>query len=163
MKIFLNKCTNLFLTILFLVCIYSPKAHASHIVGGEMSYKCLGGQVYEITLTLRRDCFNGSPEAEFDDPAHIGIFDTEGNPARNVGQFGLLLLDFRNDDTLNEILRTECEVVGGDVCVHTTTYRGKIELAFAKGGYTLAYQRCCRNKTITNISDPELIGATYSV
>lgn len=159
----LIKRIPLLIGIYLLVGFSVTKLTASHIVGGEMTYRCLGGQVYEITLTLRRDCFNGSPEAEFDDPAHIGIFDTEGNPARNVGQFGLLLLDFRNDDTLNEILKTECEVVGGDVCVHTTTYRGKIELPFAKGGYTLAYQRCCRNKTITNITDPDLVGATYSI
>lgn len=145
------------------ILLTSTELRSSHIVGGEMSYKCLGGQVYEITLTLRRDCFNGSPEAEFDDPAHIGIFDSEGAIVRSRGQFGLLLLDFRNDDTLNEILRTECEVVGGDVCVHTTTYRGKIELPFLKGGYVLGYQRCCRNKTITNIIDPELIGATYNI
>lgn len=136
---------------------------SSHIVGGEMTYRCLGGQSYEITLTLRRDCFNGSPEAEFDDPAHIGIFDSEGAQIRNLGQFGILLLDFRKDDTLNEILKTECEVVGGDVCVHTTTYKGKLELPFRKGGYILAYQRCCRNRTITNITEPELIGATYSI
>ncbi len=155
------------LKILFLYFLFGglflTESKASHIVGGEMTYRCLGGQVYEITLTLRRDCFNGSPEAEFDDPANIGIFDSEGAIVRSRGQFGLLLLDFRNDDTLNEILKTECEVVGGDVCVHTTTYRGKIELPFLKGGYHLAYQRCCRNKTITNIIDPELIGATYSI
>lgn len=149
-----------FLSFMFAI---NTETKASHIVGGEMSYKWLGGQVYEITLTLRRDCFNGSPEAEFDDPAHIGIFDSEGSIVRSRGQFGLLLLDFRKDDTLNEILKTECEVVGGDVCVHTTTYRGKLELPFLKGGYVLAYQRCCRNKTITNIVDPEFIGATYSL
>lgn len=155
-----NNIPFLLMVLLFLT---SSDINASHIVGGEMTYRCLGGQVYEITLTLRRDCFNGSPEAQFDDPAHIGLFDNEGNVVRNAGQFGLLLLDFRNDDTLNEILKTECEIVGGDVCVHTTTYRGKIELPFLKGGYLLAYQRCCRNKTITNIHDPEFIGATYSV
>lgn len=159
----MQKLTNTLLRCIVAICFFLPEVKASHIVGGEMSYRCLGGQVYEITLTLRRDCFNGSPEAEFDDPAHIGIFDSEGAIVRSRGQFGLLLLDFRNDDTLNEILKTECEVVGGDVCVHTTTYRGKIELPFLKGGYLLAYQRCCRNKTITNIEDPELIGATYSV
>jgi gliding motility-associated-like protein len=149
--------------VLLTTFLWSGEADASHIVGGEMTYRCLGGQVYEITLTLRRDCFNGSPEAEFDDPAHIGIFDGEGSIIRTRSDFSLLLLEFRRDDTLNEILKTECEVVGGDVCVHTTTYRGKVELPFIKGGYILAYQRCCRNKTITNITDPELIGATYSV
>jgi gliding motility-associated-like protein len=156
---------NLPKAILILVCynLGLPLAKSSHIVGGEMTYRCLGGQSYEITLTLRRDCFNGSPEAEFDDPAHIGIFDGEGSQIRTLPNFGILLLDFRKDDTLNEILKTECEVIGGDVCVHTTTYRGKVELPFRLGGYILAYQRCCRNKTISNIENPELIGATYSV
>ncbi len=152
-----------YLLILSFMYLLIPEGKSSHIVGGEMTYKCLGGQSYEITLTLRRDCFNGSPEAAFDDPAHIGIFDGEGNQVRNLGQFGIILLPFRKDDTLNEILKTECEVIGGDVCVHTTTYRAKIELPFRAGGYILAYQRCCRNKTITNIIEPELAGATYSM
>ena len=60
-------------------------------------------------------------------------------------------------------MRTECEVIGGDVCVHTTTYIDTVYLKPRLGGYTLAYQRCCRNKTITNIVDPELVGATYSI
>ncbi|MEP7195832.1 MAG: PKD domain-containing protein [Saprospiraceae bacterium] len=146
----------------FLV-LSNSNVQASHIVGGEMTYRCLGGNNYEIRLTLRRDCFNGSPEAEFDDPAHIGIFDSEGNILRELGKFGVIQMPFRNDDTLNEILKTECEVIGGDVCVHTTTYIGKVTLPMKKGGYLLVYQRCCRNKTISNIVDPDLAGATYTV
>ncbi|MBK7304883.1 MAG: gliding motility-associated C-terminal domain-containing protein [Saprospiraceae bacterium] len=141
----------------------SGEIKASHIVGGEMTYRCLGGNRYEVRLTLRRDCFNGSPEAEFDDPANIGIFDGNGVILRDLGKFGVIQMPFRKDDTLNEILKTECEVVGGDVCVHTTTYIGNVTLPYRNGGYQLVYQRCCRNKTITNIVDPELVGATYTV
>lgn len=136
---------------------------ASHIVGGEITYRRISEQRFEIRLTLRRDCFNGSPEAQFDDPANIGVYDSEGAVARNIGLNGLIQLDYNDDDTLNEILRTECEVIGGDVCVHTTTYVDTITLPFKAGGYWLAYQRCCRNKTITNIVDPELVGATYTL
>ena len=37
----------------------NSKTFASHLVGGTMTYECLGGDNYEITLTLYRDC-NGS-------------------------------------------------------------------------------------------------------
>ncbi|MCC6816576.1 MAG: gliding motility-associated C-terminal domain-containing protein [Saprospiraceae bacterium] len=164
MKIVIQFIAIYFLFVL-LTSVNSLKA--THIVGGEMTYRCLGlttnGANLEIRLTLRRDCFNGSPEAEFDDPAHIGIFDSEGNILRELGLYGVLRIPFSKDDTLNEILKTECEVIGGDVCVHTTTYVGKIFLPFKRGGYQLVYQRCCRNKTITNIIEPELAGATYTI
>lgn len=139
------------------------KGHATHIVGGEMTYKCLGNDRYEIRFTLRRDCFNGSPEAEFDDPALVYIFSTEGYKMIDLGKNGAIEMPFRRDDTLNEILKTECEVIGGDVCVHTTTYIGRVTLPFRKGGYILAYQRCCRNYTISNIVDPVLAGSTYTL
>ncbi len=141
--------------------IDNPSAFATHIVGGEMTYKCLGGDRYEIRFTLRRDCFNGSPEAEFDDPAQVYIFNSEGYRLVEIGKNGVIEMPFRRDDTLNEILKTECEVIGGDVCVHTTTYIGRVTLPYRKGGYILAYQRCCRNFTISNIVDPVLAGSTY--
>ncbi|NOT36117.1 MAG: T9SS type B sorting domain-containing protein [Saprospiraceae bacterium] len=151
------------LSAIIFVSNIGSELNATHIVGGEMTYRCLGNNNYEIRLVLRRDCFNGSPEAEFDDPAHIGIFDSEGNVLRELGKFGVIQIPFSKDDTLNEILKTECEVIGGDVCVHTTTYIGKINLPFKRGGYQLVYQRCCRNKTISNIIMPELAGATYNI
>lgn len=156
---------GLICSFLFGATYFITDIHASHIVGGQLTYYCSNAKIneYTILLTLRRDCFNGSPEAEFDDPANIGIFDSRGNILRDLGKFGVLTIPFSKDDTLNEILKTECEVIGGDVCVHTTTYVGKVILPFRQGGYILAYQRCCRNKTITNIYDPELTGATYTL
>lgn len=154
----------LFQFILFTCFVISSKpVYSSHIVGGEMTYRCLGNNKYQVRFTLRRDCFNGSPEAEFDSIAHVGIFNSSGKVLRELGKYGVIQMPFNRDDTLNEILKTECEVVGGDVCVHTTTYFATITLPFRPGGYIFAYQRCCRNKTITNIVEPELQGATYSL
>ncbi|MBX2872372.1 MAG: gliding motility-associated C-terminal domain-containing protein [Saprospiraceae bacterium] len=130
---------------------------ATHIVGGEMNYTCLGDDQYEITLTIFRDCFNGDPNAWFDNPASIGIFDRENQLLQEV------LVPLMNNDTLNPVLSGECFVVPPNVCVHTTTYRTTITLPPIIGGYQLAYQRCCRNQTIVNIVEPLATGATYGV
>lgn len=130
---------------------------ATHIVGGEMNYTCLGNDQYEITLTIFRDCFNGDPNAWFDNPASIGVFNRENELLQEV------LVPLMNNDTLNPILSGECFVVPPSVCVHTTTYRTTITLPPIIGGYQLAYQRCCRNQTIVNIVEPLATGATYGV
>ncbi len=140
------------------LCISFPGIlNATHIVGGEMNYTCLGNDQYEITLTIFRDCFYGDPNAWFDDPAAIGVFDENNQLLQNI------LVPLLNNDTLNPVLSSECLVVPPDVCVHTTTYRTTIELPPISGGYQLAYQRCCRNQTIANIIDPLGTGATYGV
>ncbi|MBK9722526.1 MAG: T9SS type A sorting domain-containing protein [Saprospiraceae bacterium] len=139
----------------------SLQLEATHIIGGDISYRCLGGQEYEIRLTLRRDCINGNPG--FDNPANLGIFDSKGKLQINLGQNGVLLMPYRTDDTLNEVLRENCGIIGGDLCVHTTTYKDTLTLPYVTGGYILAYQRCCRNYTILNIVDPLATGATYTV
>ena len=133
---------------------------ATHIVGGEMNYTCLGNNEYEITLVIFRDCYNGNPAAYFDNPASIGVFHGETNL---LLQEILIPFDTDLNDTLDPVLSSECFVAPPDVCVHTTTYTALVTLPPQIGGYTLAYQRCCRNVTISNIVDPLGTGATYSV
>ncbi|MCB0704130.1 MAG: gliding motility-associated C-terminal domain-containing protein [Saprospiraceae bacterium] len=148
------------LLLLPLFLLFLSDLHATHIVGGEMNYTCLGDDMYEITLTIFRDCYNGSPNAYFDDPASIGIF----SGATNALLFDVLVpFDPMINDTLDPVLSSICLVVPPDVCVHTTTYTTVVELPPVIGGYTLAYQRCCRNMTISNIIGPLDTGATYEV
>ncbi|MFK7932985.1 MAG: PKD domain-containing protein [Saprospiraceae bacterium] len=131
---------------------------ASHIVGGEISYRCLGGNEYEVTLDVYRDCFYGAEDAQFDEQASVGIFNLDDNQL-----FTELKIDFIVDDTLNAILNDPCLFVPGDVCVHTTRYRDTISLPMNMVGYKFVYQRCCRNETISNIYNPDLTGATYEI
>ncbi len=130
---------------------------ATHIVGGELNYTCLGNNQYEITLVVFRDCYNGSPNAYFDNPASIGIFDRNNNLLRDVR------IALMGDDTLSPVLSNPCLVIPPNVCVHTTTYRTVVDLPPIIGGYQLAYQRCCRNETLGNIVFPLGTGATYMV
>lgn len=143
--------------ILFSILAAASPLRATHIVGGEMNYTCLGDDQYEISLTIFRDCFYGNPQAWFDDPASIGVFNADNELLFQV------LVPLMGNDTLDPILQSECFVVPPDVCVHTTTYETVVELPPIPGGYQLAYQRCCRNQTILNIIDPLASGATYGV
>ncbi|MBK9272675.1 MAG: T9SS type A sorting domain-containing protein [Saprospiraceae bacterium] len=147
----------------FFVPIFKPQLLATHIVGGDITYRCLGNDRYAISLTVRRDCINGNPGAQFDDPAALGIFDGNGVLRTELARLGVLQMPFRPDDTLNEVVTTRCGIIGGNICVHTTTYTDTVVLPFRPEGYILAYQRCCRNFTISNIIDPLTVGSTFTV
>ena len=144
------------LLILLLIVGIPAMVQATHIIGGEINYTCLGNEQYEVELTVYRDCFFGADNAFFDNPASIAIFD-----ANNV-LLDELRLPFLNNDTLTPILSDSCLFVPDNVCVHTASYRGSVNLPFSAGGYTIVYQRCCRNETISNIVDPLNTGATFT-
>ena len=145
------------LSAVVLLALLPLASRASHIVGGEITYECLGNNQYEIILDVYRDCFYGAPNAQFDDPAFVGIYDQAGNLK------GQLNIAFMDRDTIDADLGDPCLFVPGDVCVETTRYRQTVTLAPLLGGYTFTYQRCCRNQTISNIADPDETGATFLV
>ncbi|MDP2187605.1 MAG: gliding motility-associated C-terminal domain-containing protein [Sphingobacteriaceae bacterium] len=47
---------KLLFSLSLLLILLVPQAKASHVLGGEMSYRCLGNGIYEFTVTLFRDC-----------------------------------------------------------------------------------------------------------
>ena len=137
--------------------LLTTNAFATHIVGGGLTYRCLGGDQYEVTLKLYRDCFFGASNAYFDDPASIGIFD--GQSSFRIGEVKIPL--GTQNDTLDVVIADTCLFVPATVCVHTTTYVDTLTLPERPNGYILAYQRCCRNQTILNIVEPLETGATF--
>lgn len=132
-------------------------ASATHIVGGEIGYRCLGGNQYEITLRVFRDCFNANPTAFFDDPGIIGVYASNGLRLSNISLRPI------GNDTLRKDLDSCYTSFINSVCVHTTVYRSVITLNPRLGGYHFVYQRCCRNTTISNIVNPTEAGATYDI
>ena len=133
--------------------VFHFSGYTTHIVGGELNYKYLGNDDYEIRLTVFRDCYNGV--ALFDDPAALGIFDSNNNLINWVS------LAYLGLDTLPPAISSPCLVPPTNVCYEVTTYIDTINLPAISGGYQLAYQRCCRNGSIININNPGGTGATY--
>lgn len=152
------KKFNKYISILmiFIGIFSASQVSATHIVGGEITYKSLGNNDYEIILTLRRDCNPGN--LQFDPTASIGIFD--GTTGTFVNE---LVLPFMASDSVGNTIVAECGFIGSNVCVQITSYRVVVNLTPQAGGYIFAYQRCCRNETLLNVVDPLYVGSTQWV
>ncbi len=132
----------------------SLRLFATHIVGGEIYYDCLGNNNYRITLKVYRDCFNG--QAPFDPQAPVGIFDANGNLIQT------LLIPLPGFTQLPVIMPYPCLIAPQNVCVEEAIYvSNPVNLPPIPGGYDVLYQRCCRNGTIINLQNPGATGATY--
>src|SRR5258706_120010 len=162
----------------------SFQSSATHVVGGELNYRWIGGNNYEIRLTVFRDCINGVPP--FDNPASIGIFNSANNlvninysytgfypdPYYNVSPpyynnatfnnqtYGFLILP-HDSATVPNTISSPCEIPPANICYRVCHYIDTITLPPIAGGYHLAYQRCCRNFSIANIVNPLNTGSTY--
>ncbi len=129
--------------IILVTFIFSAKA--AHLVGGEMTYRCLGNNNYELTLIIYRDCL--STGALFDSHAVISVYD----------RFNVLVANdsvpILKVDKLPLIAPNNCTSLPQTVCTERGTYVHTFSLPPAVGGYTISHQRCCRNNTISNINN----------
>jgi len=141
------------LLILFFLALFGINSFATHIVGGEIYYDCLGGNNYKITLKIYRDCFNGL--APYDDPASIFIYNSSGTLVNQVQ------IPFPGSVVLPVTINNPCFTPPTNICVEEAVYTTTINLPPIPGGYDITYQRCCRNNTILNIINPGAVGSTY--
>lgn len=141
---------------------------AAHIIGGEVTYRCLGytngdpgtnSRRYEFTIKLFRDCQGGGSEFDspnFVIPMHVTFY--QGNDIYSVEYLQAPSVIEVDPDPGNP-----CVVVPTNVCVEEGLYVFVYDLPIVSESYTLVYQRCCRNNTITNIFTPESTGATFAI
>lgn len=144
--------------LIFVSVLWSSFALASHIVGGEMFYDYLGNDKYRITLKIFRDC-DPSVTTKFDGtgttPALITVY-SKNNTEGELHHIG--------DPVIKKVppaFNNPCIMAPNNVCVEEGTYTYTLVLPPIEGGYTIVYQRCCRNKTVSNLFLPEGQGSTY--
>ena len=140
---------------LILLLITALRGNAAHLVGGEISYQCTGNNTYLITLKVYRDC--NSTGAPFDPNAYIAIFNgTSGVEYTSVSPVPLSTLQ------LPTTVSNPCLQTPPNICTEMAIYTASVYLPPSSAGYTITYQRCCRNATITNIPNPGSWGNTYT-
>jgi len=145
---------HLYLILIFVFALI--QGHAAHLVGGEISYTCLGNNQYQIKLKIYRDC--NSTGAPFDVNALIGVWDkltgayvTGASPTP-----GNIIL-------LPNTVSNPCLQSPPNICTEMATYTAIVTLLPNTNGYVITYQRCCRNGTINNVPNPGAWGNTYTI
>jgi gliding motility-associated-like protein len=157
---------KLLLSVLILIAGLAAPAQlsAKHIIGGEMMYECLGETSqgsginrYLITMRIYRDCDPEAGGAFFDSPAYFSIFQNNDDVPYEV----IAVSQF--DPIPVEVDTPACIQNVPFVCVEGAEYEFFVELPITLGVWHVVYQRCCRNNSIVNITNPEDVGATYTV
>lgn len=157
---------------LLLGLLLATNAYAAHIIGGVLTYQCLGytnnnpgtnSRAYRFSMIIYRDC--QSSGAGFDSAADgaytatVTVFQAGNNTPIAVYE-----LDPPEINPVDPNPGNACVVVPPNVCVEQGEYIfPTINLPIISESYFITYQRCCRNNTITNILNPGASGATYTI
>lgn len=152
------------LSFAFLFSMLFSDLWAAHIIGGDVVYKCINldtvrrKTTFDILFTMYRDSKGGG--ANFDTDAEFGLFksDDGGNTWIYERSFTSAPKDIGNVDYDNP-----CIIVPPNIGVEKAVYEFSFDLNWGTSIYQIAYQRCCRNGTITNIRDPGSTGAVFSI
>ncbi|MFZ1688840.1 MAG: hypothetical protein WAU70_15540, partial [Flavobacteriales bacterium] len=120
-------------------------ASASHIVGSEILWECVGSNQYQITLNLFRDCAGILPNTEetitFDSPCGQQSLTVNNTSITEVSQL-----------CAAELPNSSCN--GGSLPgVAQWVYSGLVTLAPCDS-WTMTWSGCCRNGAIVNLVDP---------
>lgn len=147
---------------LLLIIGLLPVTKATHLVGGEITYRYLGpdglgNNLYEITLYIYQDCLTGLPDViNEDNPAYIGIFYRSGQPVLPIDSINL-----NNAIPVPPNFSNECVNNPPPTCLRRTRFTRTYRIPQSNTGIRVIYSRCCRNESITNLNRPGEVGATY--
>ncbi len=159
----MNRFSKFLIVALFALVIFPSLVEARHIIGGDVTYTCLGDvspgvKKWRFTMHIYRDC--GGDGAPFDVPAEFAIYKGTENNNTLYSTYSLSKFDF------NKIIpdTPQCVTKIPFVCVEEAVYTFEENLpVLTNQSYFIVHQRCCRNNTITNILSPGDVGATYFI
>ena len=144
---------------ILLFAIGTTKSIATHLIGGEMTYTCLGNNLFEISLIIYVDCGpSNTTGTSFDQSGIITIYDSDNQEIQQItisNPTSTLLSD--------QTVGNDCLELPSDLCIEQGVYSTIVELPPIQGGYQIAYQRCCRNPSIINVPSPGDIGSTFVI
>lgn len=144
--------------------LFSYQSDGAHIIGGDMTYQCLSidsinmSSTFRIIVTMYRDSEGGG--ANFDDPARFGLFEGSGQNWVFIDpQFRIRPQTIQNLTMVDD----PCVTIPPGIGVQSGLYSFEVTVPWSDQNYKVAYQRCCRNNTITNLVSPESTGAVFEI
>ncbi len=137
---------------LLLLLFVSFQAKASHIVGGEVTYQCLGNNSYRVVVTMFRDCSGVIMQPT------TNLTIRRGNGVL-VGTYFIP----KGPSSFINVNKPGCGSPTPNVCIETAKYTlDSIYLPPSSTGYYFYNQGCCRNNGVNNILNAWKVGSTFS-
>lgn len=149
MRVFLrSKFTVVTILLLSSIVFFSNKTQASHAVGIDLTYLCLGGNQYEFTVNFYRDCDGVSaPSSAFISISSASCGITTSTSLSRVSTVEVSAI------CPGQLGSSSCS--GGNLPgIQQYTYRGNFTLPANCTDWVISYNLCCRNAAITNLQSP---------
>jgi gliding motility-associated-like protein len=136
------------LSLLFLSILISHSTYATHAQSADITYQCIGGNQYQVSVSFYRDCAGVSAPNTIDintSSASCGLsFNTT---ISQVPGTGIDMTPICNTQT------TTCNG-GANPGVEEYIYSGIIPLPTVCNDWTFSFSLCCRNNAINTINNP---------
>jgi gliding motility-associated-like protein len=138
--------------ILLFILTFGYIARASHIIGGEMSYKFISSNgnnlTYRVTLKLFRICGSGQNIAELPGSVYLAIYNKATNQAYQIPE---VPRNSKEEKNLGQV--DPCIVNPPTICFQIGTYITDVTVPVSTMGYIISFQSCCRDNSMQNIID----------
>jgi gliding motility-associated-like protein len=136
------------IALMMMMTMFVRTGSASHTMGADLTYECLGGNTYKITVSFYRDCIGIAA------PASPYVTISSASCGQSLG-----VTTYPRPGTGQEVTPacsssvTTCN--GGSFTgIQEWVYDGIITLPAQCTDWVFSYSLCCRNAAITTITNP---------
>lgn len=140
-----QKYLRFFIVFLLTAVALPSKVQASHAMGAELTYECLGGMQYRLTYAFYRDCSGISA------PPSVGV----SYSSSCFGSATVNLVPIPSSPSfISPVCPTAVTTCHGGVYtgIEEWIYTGIVTLPGPCADWIFAYAECCRNASITTVS-----------
>ncbi len=131
-----------------LLLTLSKRSEASHAMGADLTYQCMGGNTYKIRLSFYRDCIG------INAPANVYINVNSISCGQSLG-VTCYPLPGTGQEVKYLCPTAQSTCAGGSFTgIQEYVYEGVITLPMQCVDWAFSYTLCCRNAAITTISTP---------
>ncbi len=147
------KTITLVIVLIFLSSL-PQQASATHLLGGELEYECVGPNEYLVTANLYRDCGGVAPESTIN-VQYSSV---------SCGVSASLILASQSVSDITPTCPSSLSACagGGSFGVEKHIYQGTLSLPSGCNDWIISFESCCRSNVITNIDAPENTGFLIS-
>lgn len=124
------------------------EARASHAMGADLTYECLGGNTYRVRLSFYRDCIG------INAPANVYVNIRSASCGQNLGVTCYPIPGTGQEVTYLCPTATSTCNGGTFTGIQEWIYEGVVTLPMQCPDWQFSYNLCCRNAAITTITNP---------